>query len=129
MAPNATHETCERLHNQLQGVSNVVATVIAEAVSSMVGWLDSGVDLMKGARHEGGLARTHLGIDAYWVRTARQRNTQYGRLAQIKKEDAPGQVVQEIRGDHGQDRQSGSHAEWSARYAMHGHDVDKSKCL
>ena len=28
-------------------MSNVVATVIAEAVSSMVGWLDSGVDLME----------------------------------------------------------------------------------
>ena len=59
---------------RFKGMNHTVATVITEAVSSMVGWLENGLDFhvskdeegvegksVVGARHEGRLARTHPG--------------------------------------------------------------------
>ena len=92
----------------------MVATVITEAVSSMMGWLENGLDfhvskdeegmegksvvLVSNASLEASLTSSTkalgmrvvshaciLGIDAHGAGTARQRRTQYGRLTKVKK--------------------------------------------
>ena len=95
-------------------MNHTVATVITEAVSSMVGWLENGLDFHVSNDEEGVEGKSvvlvsdaslkasltsstkalgmrvvsHariLGIDAYGAGAARQRRTQYGRLTKIKK--------------------------------------------
>ena len=97
-----------------RGMNRTVATVITEAVSSMVGWLENGLDFHVSKDEEGVEGKSvvlvsnaslkaaltsatkalgmrvvsHariLGVDAYGAGAARQRRTQYARLTKIKK--------------------------------------------
>ena len=97
-----------------RGMNHAVATVITEAVSSMGGWLESGLDfhvskvedgvegksvvLVSNATLKAALTSSTmplgmrvvshariLGVDAYGAGAARQRRTQYARLTKIKK--------------------------------------------
>ena len=97
-----------------RGMNHTVATVITEALSSMVGWLENGLDfhvskdeegvegksvvlvsnaslkaaLTSSAKALGMRVVSHariLGVDAYGAGAVRQRRTQYARLTKIKK--------------------------------------------
>ena len=96
-----------------RGTNHIVATVITEAVNSLVGWLENGLEFHVSKDEEGvekawraisdasfkpSLASSTkalgmrvvshariLGIDAYGAGAARQRRTQYGRLTKIKR--------------------------------------------
>ena len=97
-----------------KGMNHTVATVITEAVSSMVGWLGNGLDFHVSKDEEGVEGKSvvlvsnaslkpvltsstkalgmrvvsHariLGVDAFGAGAVRQRRTQYARLTKIKK--------------------------------------------
>ena len=131
-----------------KGVNRVVSPVLAEAVSSMMSWLDSWLDshLSKdvtgtegksvilvtngalkealaapdeGVVHEGGLAPGNSVIGPFGVGAKSRHTKQCGRLAKIRTRMSKVDFYK-IRCDHEQDRQGGPHAEWSARYAVHG---------
>ena len=97
-----------------RGMNHTVATVITEALSSMVGWLENGLDfhvskdekgvegksvvLVSNASLKAALTTSTkalgmrvvshariLGVDAFGAGSARQRRTQYARLTKIRK--------------------------------------------
>ena len=97
-----------------RGMNHTVATVITEALSSMVGWLESGLDFHVSKDEEGVEGKSEvlvsnaslkvaltsstkalgmrvvshariLGVDAYGAGAARQHRTQHARLTKIRK--------------------------------------------
>ena len=53
VASTAADEVRGRSHGQLQRMNHIVAAVITEAVSSMVGWLENGLDFHLSKHEEG----------------------------------------------------------------------------
>ena len=112
-----------------RGRNRTVATVITEAVSSMVGWLENGLGRRGGQVTSSTKA---LGMRSSRTRRVRSGSGQAAQNAtctadQNQEEDAQGSVLQEVWRGHQQGRQGGALAERLAWRKVHGHAADEAE--
>ena len=126
-----------------RGMKHTVATVITEAVSSMVGWLENGLDfhvskdeesvegksvvLVSNASLKASLTSSTKALGMRVV--ARQRRTQYARPTKTKKRMPNVQFYKKHCTVTSKDRQGGAHAERVARREVYGLAADETESL